>query len=130
MKISSNTFMLYMSAEDFYNTNIDKIFDPHCRTGFVYILKGDETPEIFNQKLSDAEKELEYWKRLAAHRLKGVLYWRNRADKYLINRGINDLFKHMYANTALLDRVKKSYEFYGSKMDVPFNTRHIQKEIK
>lgn len=132
MNVPSKTFMLVMSHQDFHENTIDKIYSPYCKNGYVYILKGDETPEIFNEKLAKAEKELEYWKKLAAHRLKGLLYWRHIGDKYLRERTLNELFKDMFnTKNVLLDKVKKSYDFYGSKMNVPFGTRIIEKkEIK
>ena len=124
MKILSNTFMLVMSHEDFFKNNIDKIYDPHCKKGFVYILKGDETPEIFNLKLSEAEREIEYWKGLSAHRLKGLLYWKAMHDKVSNKLTLNDVFKQMFVTkSVLINKIKKDYKFHGSRMEIPFETK-------
>lgn len=121
MKIPSNTFMLVMSLKDFNEVKVDKIFDPHCTSGYVYILRGEETPEIFNERFHSLEKEVDYWKKLAGHRLKGVLYWRHQADKVLMNQGLND-------KNTLLERIKKDYNFHGKQINVPFGTRHTQRK--
>lgn len=76
--------MLVMSHKDFWENSIDKTFDANCRNGYVYILKGDETPEYFNQKLSDTEKERDYWKMRAEKRLKGIRYWQKSQGCYEI----------------------------------------------
>lgn len=128
MKVPDKTFMLVMSHKDYWDNKIDKIYDPHCLNGYVYILSGDQTPKMFNDLLAKTEAEKEYWRHLAGHRLKGIMYWKN---KFLIAEGkfsLNNLFKAMFVTkNVLLDAVKKDYNFSGKLMEVSFGIQHKKK---
>lgn len=78
MIAQKKTILIVMSLRDFHNTKIDSIFDPNCRSGYYYIIHGEDTPACINTMLQNKDKEIEYWKSLAKNRLKGIIYWKNK----------------------------------------------------